>query len=92
MNKEQIRQVVMKNIRDVLFDLDVQEIPIDASLKDLGANSMDRADIVAHCLEDLQLEMPLVELRTAGNIDGLVNLLYQKIQCRASRPGTAAKG
>jgi polyketide biosynthesis acyl carrier protein len=92
MSKEQIQEVVMKNIRDVLFDLDAQEIPIDASLKDLGANSMDRADITAQCLEDLQLEIPLVELRGAGNISGLVNLLYQKIQCRASQPGTPAKG
>ena len=80
MTKEQIQEAVMKNIREVLVDLDGQEIPIGASLKELGANSMDRADIVVKCLEDLRLEIPLVELRGAGNIGDLVNLIHQKLR------------
>lgn len=89
MRKEQIREVVVKNIREVLADLGTQEIPIDASLRDLGANSIDRADIVVQCLEDLQLEISPVELRTAGNISGLVDLLDQKMQDRAPQRATA---
>jgi polyketide biosynthesis acyl carrier protein len=87
MTFEEVQEIVIKNTRSVLPDLDGQEIPIEASLKDLGANSMDRADIVVQCLEDLRLETPLVEFRVASNIRGLIDLLYQKVR---ERPAASA--
>ena len=89
MTREKVQEVVLKNIRNVLIDLAAMDIPTGASLKDLGANSIDRADIVVQCLEDLQLAIPLVELRGPSNISGLVSLLYEKLQ---ERPATHAAG
>ena len=79
MTQDDVFEVVKKNIRDVLFHLEGQDIPLAASLKDLGANSIDRADIAVQCVEDLQLKIPMVEFASVNNIDGLVTLLTQKV-------------
>ncbi len=79
MTQDEVFVVVKKNIREVLYHLDGQEIPLEASLKELGANSLDRADITVQCMEDLQLKIPLVEFGGLKNIKGLVELLTRKV-------------
>ncbi|MCB0191368.1 MAG: acyl carrier protein [Anaerolineae bacterium] len=79
MTQDEVFNVVKKNIRDVLAHLNGHEIPIEASLKDLGANSLDRADITIQCMEDLQIKIPLVEFGGINNIEGLVKLLTRKV-------------
>lgn len=79
MTQEDVFAVVKKNIREVLVHLDGQEIPLEARLKDLGANSLDRAEITVQCLEDLQIKIPLVEFGGVTNIEGLVDLLTRKV-------------
>ncbi len=79
MTREEVFEVVKKNIREVLFNLNGQDIPIEVSLKELGANSLDRADITVQCLEDLQIKIPLVEFGSVKNIEGLVELLTRKV-------------
>lgn len=79
MTQDEVFAIVEKNIREVLFDLDGAEIPIEASLKDLGANSLDRADITVMCMEDLRLKIPMVEFGGLSNIRGLVELLTAKV-------------
>lgn len=79
MTRDDVFTVVKKNIREVLGHLNGQDIPIEASLKDLGANSLDRADITVQCMEDLQIKIPLVEFGGINNLEGLVNLLTRKV-------------
>ena len=74
MNKEQIFEVIKKNVLDILFELDESAITIDKTLSELGANSLDRADIVTQTMEDLGMNIPLVELGKVKNITGLVDL------------------
>ncbi|MEM7346574.1 MAG: acyl carrier protein [Chloroflexota bacterium] len=79
MTQEDVFDVVKKNIRDVLYELEGQDIPLEASLKDLGANSIDRADIAVQCVEDLQIKIPMVEFANVKNIEDLVKLLTRKV-------------
>lgn len=79
MTQAEVFEVVKKNIRDVLFALEGQEIPLTASLKELGANSIDRADIAVQCVEDLQIKIPMIEFAGVQNIAGLVLLLTNKV-------------
>ncbi len=79
MTQDEVFTVVKKNIREILYHLDGQEIPLEASLKELGANSLDRAEITVQCMEDLQLKIPLVEFGGIKNIQGLVELLTRKV-------------
>lgn len=79
MTKEKIFGLLKGNIKDILFDLDENAISIDKSLKSLGANSIDRADIIMQTMEELGLKMQLVEFGGAKNIEGLVDLFYEKL-------------
>ncbi|MBY9086498.1 poly(3-hydroxyalkanoate) depolymerase, partial [Paenibacillus sp. HN-1] len=65
-------------IMEVLTYLEEEEVKIELSLKDLGANSIDRADIAVSSMEALGLKMSMVEFGQVKNIQELVNLLYGK--------------
>ncbi len=80
MTRDQIFQVVKNNVVDVLFDLDESKVVVDASLKELGANSVDRADIVTQSMEDLGLAIPAKELGGAKNLRELVDLFERRLQ------------
>ena len=76
MDREQIFEVVKKNIIRILPDLPPEAITIEKSLTDLGANSIDRVEVATYSMEDLDIVIPRVELRAASNIGGLVDVLY----------------
>ncbi len=78
MNKDEIFQIVKKNTLEILPKVSKEMIMIEQRLKDLGANSIDRVDIVTQTMEDLAIKIPLVELAQAENIQELVDLLYEK--------------
>lgn len=48
-------------------------------LADLGANSIDRAEIVMQTLSSLSLRIPLVSTLQANNIGQLAELLHAKL-------------
>lgn len=50
----------------------------DESLSDLGANSMDRAEIVMSVLERIDLSIPLIDTFGPENIGELALLLSEK--------------
>lgn len=70
--------VVKENVVDILEDVDEAAITMEISLKELGANSLDRAEIVTGSMEDLGLSFPMRELAKISNIGELVTLLYSK--------------
>jgi polyketide biosynthesis acyl carrier protein len=79
MSKEDIFNIVIKHTRSILPDLDNYTFKINDKLVELGANSIDRADIVTMTLESLSLKMPRVELAGVKNIGELVDALYEKL-------------
>ena len=46
MTKDDVFQVIKKNILEVIPTISSEKITLDKYLKDLGANSVDRAEIV----------------------------------------------
>jgi polyketide biosynthesis acyl carrier protein len=48
-------------------------------MKELGANSIDRADVVLQSMEALGVTFPLNELAGVDNIQGLVDFLHARI-------------
>ncbi len=76
MTKCEIFNVIKKNICDILPDVQECDIEIEQKLKELGANSIDRADVVVQSMEDLKLKIALVEFGKARNIEGLVDIFY----------------
>ena len=79
MTKDEVFITLKEVIKEVL-PLNDQEITIDKSLTDLGANSIDRAEIVINVMSKLNITVPAQTLATVKNIAGLVDALYEAQQ------------
>jgi polyketide biosynthesis acyl carrier protein len=82
MTEEDVLRVIIGNICDVLPDLKGRELVPQDSLRDLGANSTDRSEIVMLTLEALSLQISLVETFGPANIGELSQLLHEKLERR----------
>jgi polyketide biosynthesis acyl carrier protein len=76
MSKEEVLSVLKKVVSEIIPDIEPERIKPEESLRDLGANSVDRMDIVIEVMEELKLKIPLVEFGKVNNIQGLVDLLH----------------
>ena len=79
MTKTEVFEVVKKNILEIL-DVRPDMVSIEKSLSDLGANSVDRMEVVTSSLQDLELKIPLVSFAAASNIEDLVDVLAANLR------------
>lgn len=77
-SKEEILEIIVRHTREVVPELEAHEFRPDDSLKALGANSVDRADIIMMTLESLVLNIPLVAMAKAENISELAEIIHAK--------------
>ncbi|MBL6447898.1 acyl carrier protein [Fulvivirga sp. 29W222] len=75
MSKEHVFEVVKKIVMEVLPDVGPEQISMEISLKDLGANSIDRMEVVTMSMEELGLKIPLMSFAHVSNVEGLVDVL-----------------
>ncbi|WP_054739544.1 phosphopantetheine-binding protein [Cellulosilyticum ruminicola] len=78
MSKDEIFKVILENADEVLGDVEFDEVTMEQSLKDLGANSIDRVEIVTMVAEQLNVELLPQELGKVSNISSLVELIASK--------------
>jgi len=78
--KSEIFEVIQRNLREILPELQSVVIDPKQSMKQLGANSVDRADVILQSMETLGVTFPLHELAGVDNIQGLVDFLHSRIQ------------
>lgn len=77
-NQEDILQLIIQHARDVLPSLEGRDLAPTDSLRELGANSMDRSEIVMMTLEAIDMDMPLADTIKASNIGELAQLLADR--------------
>ena len=77
MKKKEIFELVVKHTCQVVPKLKKHTFQAEDTLKDLGANSIDRSEIIDMTMESLSLEIPRVKVFGAKNIGKLVDVLYQ---------------
>lgn len=80
MDKEDIFKLIVEHVCDVLPELENHDFQQTDSLKDLGANSLDRAEIVMMVMESLTLDIPRIELLGVNNLGELTTVIYNRIQ------------
>jgi polyketide biosynthesis acyl carrier protein len=80
--KQRIFEVVKANTLKVLCDVPPESITPEVALGDLGANSVDRVEVVMYSMEDLGLKVPPAELHGVSNLRGLVDLLHRHASSR----------
>lgn len=77
MERETIWEALKKNIFELFPEYKQLTINPTDSLRELGANSVDRAEIIMLTLSHLKLQIPLIEFAKAKNLDELVDIFYQ---------------
>jgi polyketide biosynthesis acyl carrier protein len=77
MPKEHVYEVVKTVIMEVLPSVKSEQISIEKNLKELGANSIDRMEVVTMSMEELGLKIPLMSFAQVSNIEGLVDVLTE---------------
>ena len=77
MTKEEVIEVIKKNIIENLDDLDNEEIDPKKSMKDYGANSLDMIEVVSCSMRELNIKIPRAELAEIENIEGLADKFMQ---------------
>ncbi len=79
MTKDQIFKIIKNITLEIMPELDENTVVIDGNLKNLGANSIDRMEIVTMSMEALELKIPLVEFGSIKNIRDLVAFFHSKL-------------
>jgi polyketide biosynthesis acyl carrier protein len=80
MTRADVFAVVTQQILEVLPDLDPALIHEDQSMRDLGANSIDRADVIVQTMEQLGVKFPISDLAGVTNLRGLVDVLHARVR------------
>jgi polyketide biosynthesis acyl carrier protein len=79
MNRAKLLDLIAQHTREILPGLDAHEFVASDRLVDLGANSVDRAEIAMLVQESLGLSVSRVELFGPKNIGELADLFLQKL-------------
>lgn len=85
MSEQEIFHVLVEQVRRVLPAVPRDRVSLTGTLRELGADSIDRADIVTMTAEAVGANIPLVELGKTPTIGALVALLHEHIS--AAAPG-----
>jgi polyketide biosynthesis acyl carrier protein len=75
--KKQILEVVLKNLRMNVENLEEQEIDTSKSMMDYGASSLDIVEVVTTSIQDLDIKVPRTQLAGLKNINELVELFVR---------------
>ena len=79
MTRDDVLDVVLRNMVDTVEELEGVEIDPAQSMKDLGANSLDIVEVVSCSMRELRVKVPRSELKTLQNINELVDLLHKVV-------------
>ena len=78
MTQEKVFEVLKKYILEQMEDeVEENQITIEKSMFDLGANSLDVVEIVTNTMRELKVKVPRDELSKVDSMQGLVNLLTE---------------
>lgn len=74
---EDVFEVVKKHLREIVEEIPEDAVTRQASMKDLGASSLDIVEVVSCSMRELRVRVPRAELSKLKNIGGLVDLLHK---------------
>lgn len=78
MTLQHVFDIITRHAREVLPRLETHEFQATDSLRELGANSVDRSEIIMMTLESLSLSIPLIAMAKAQNIGELAGIIHAR--------------
>jgi polyketide biosynthesis acyl carrier protein len=79
MSRSEILNVLREKVKDILFDVDENTITEEASLKELGLNSIDRSDVLMDMCDELDIRISMIEFAGLKNIGEIISLFESKL-------------
>ncbi|MDQ3510738.1 MAG: acyl carrier protein [Pseudomonadota bacterium] len=79
MTVDDIFKILVNHTREVLPEVEDHDFRMKDSLRELGANSIDRSEIIMLTLETLSLSVPLIAVAKAENMGELAGLLHGRM-------------
>jgi polyketide biosynthesis acyl carrier protein len=79
MTRDDLIELIARHARDVIPGLDSHQFTASDRLIDLGANSVDRAEIAMLVQESLSLAIQRIELFGPKNVGELADLFLRKL-------------
>jgi polyketide biosynthesis acyl carrier protein len=79
MNVQDIFDIIVGHTREIVPGLEDHPFQFSDSLRALGANSIDRSEILMMTLESLSLKIPMIDLAKAENIGELAGLMHARL-------------
>lgn len=76
--RNEVVETVKTALSEVLPELQQNAIDEDIQLKDFGANSIDRMDVIVSSMESLGLKLPMMEFQGKKTIAEIADVLYVK--------------
>lgn len=80
MTKDEVIDVIKRNIVENLDDVEGQEIDPQKSMKEYGANSLDMIEVVSCSMRELSIKIPRSELAEIASIDELADKFMEHIE------------
>lgn len=75
--RDQVLAALKSSIIEVFPEFVTQELCLEKSLQNIGANSIDRAEIIMLTMERLKLKKPMLDFAQAKNIGELVDIFFR---------------
>nr|AGH69805.1 acyl carrier protein [Nostoc sp. 'Peltigera membranacea cyanobiont'] len=75
MNREEVLNIVIKNIKINVDSLEETEIDPKKSMAEYGTSSLDIVEIVNSSLRELKIKVPRTQIANLMNINDLVDML-----------------
>jgi polyketide biosynthesis acyl carrier protein len=79
MSDNEAGEAFKASLFEILPELSSREISPTDRLRDLGANSIDRAEIIMLTLARLKLKIPLIHFAQANNIGALIEIIQHHL-------------
>jgi polyketide biosynthesis acyl carrier protein len=79
MTRNELFELVKENIYEIVPELEGVKINLRDSLRELGANSIDRAEIIISTLECINASIPMVKFGEAKNIEEIIEVIAAEI-------------
>ena len=83
MNLNEIFELIASNLSGIIHDLDKEAIMHESKLNLLGANSVDRAELIEKTLEDLKLQVDRFEFHSASNLGELAKMFFERMKVKS---------
>lgn len=80
MNRNELLNIIKNNMIKVIGPIIPEDISPSMELKDFGADSIQRVDIISLSIEEAGLNIPLVEFGRAKTIQDIADILYNHIK------------